>query len=508
MLMSRPFRALALLALLLPAAPALAQPAAQNLRIALREDPDILDPTLARTFVGRIVFAALCDKLFDIDERLGLVHQLATAHRWEDARTLTLTLRPGVVFHDGDPLDAEAVRHSLLRHLRLQGSFRRGEIAALTAVDVIDPLTVRLHLSEPSSPFMSQLTDRAGMIMSPRATEAAGREFGRNPVCAGPFRFVERVAQDRIVVERFPQYWDAARIHLNRITYLPIPDSNVRLANLRSGVIEVIQTIDPGDMPALRGDRRFALSVSDELGYQSIHFNVANGPRAATPLGRDARLRRAFDLAIDRAALDQVVYGGADTLTAQAVPPSSPFHIASIRPPGRDLAAARALVREAGVPTPIPVELMVPNNPELRQVGEVVQAMVREAGFDLRIRAVEFATSQQAALRGDFEVYLQGWSGRTDPDGNLWNFLHSTGPVNEGKYADPAVDAALEEARRVSGIEERRALYERVWRIAVERDRQRLYLWHRKNIAVHVARLRGMRAVPDGLIRVQDLRLE
>ena len=195
---------------------------AQTLRIGLREDPDILDPTLARTFVGRIVFAALCDKLFDINEKLEIVPQLATGYRWEDPKTLLITLRDEVKFHDGEPMDAEAVRYSLNRHLTLQGSFRRGEINTMEAVEVVDPKTVRIRLKEPSSPFLSQLTDRAGMIVSPKAAEAAGRNFGTTPVCAGPYRFVERVAQDRIVVERFPGYWTAQAIHIPRITYQPI----------------------------------------------------------------------------------------------------------------------------------------------------------------------------------------------------------------------------------------------------------------------------------------------
>jgi len=206
---------------------------AQNLRIGLREDPDILDPTLARTYVGRIVFAALCDKLFDINEKLEIVPQLATGYKWEDPKTLLLTLREGVRFHDGEAMDAESVRYSLMRHLTMQGSFRRGEISSMEAVEVVDAKTVRIRLKDPFAPFLAQLTDRAGMIMSPKAAEAAGKEFGNRPVCAGPFRFIERVAQDRIVVERFPEYWDAARIHVNRVTYLPITDNTVRLANLQ-----------------------------------------------------------------------------------------------------------------------------------------------------------------------------------------------------------------------------------------------------------------------------------
>lgn len=484
------------------------QASAQNLRIGLREDPDILDPTLARTFVGRIVFAGLCDKLFDINERLEIVPQLATGYRWEDPQTLVITLRQGVRFHDGDAMTAESVVYSLNRHLTMQGSFRRGEIGSMQSAEVVDPQTVRIRLKEPFAPFVSQLTDRAGMIVSPRAAEAAGRNFGNNPVCAGPMRFVERVAQDRIVLERFPDYWDAGRVHVNRVTYLPIPDSTVRLANLQSGVLEMVQTIEPDDIPQIRRNNRLRVSISDELGYQGITINIGNGPRSQTPMGQNARVREAFELAIDRAAINQVVYEGAYTVTAQGVPPSNPFHVRSIQPEPRNVARARQLLAEAGIRTPLQVEMTVPNNPDLRQVAEVIQAMVREAGFELRINAMEFASSLQAATRGDFETYLLAWSGRVDPDGNTWTFIHSRGPQNDGRYSNPEVDRLLDAARVETDAAKRLSLYEQMWQTSLRQDRHRIYLWHRKNIVAHTARLQGFRTVPDGLIRIQDLRLQ
>src|SRR5437016_5611050 len=203
------------LALILTAVSSLA--GAQTLRIGLAEDPDILDPTLARTFVGRIVFAGLCDKLMDLDEKLNIVPQLATSWQWSaDNKALTLKLRPGVTFHDGEKLDAAAVKFNLERHKNLPGSSRRAELAPVASVDVVDPLTVRLNLSVPSTPLIAVLTDRAGMMVSPKAAQAAGDKFAAKPVCSGPFRFVERVAQDRIVLERYPGYWNKGEIHFER----------------------------------------------------------------------------------------------------------------------------------------------------------------------------------------------------------------------------------------------------------------------------------------------------
>ena len=171
--------------------------AQSQLRIGLAEDPDILDPTLARTFVGRIVFASICDKLFDIDDKLNFVPQLAASHEVSaDGKTVTIKIRPGVKFHDGEAMDAEAVRYSLDRHLSMTGSFRKPELAAVDKIEVADPTTVRLLLKAPFSPLIAQLSDRAGMIVSPKAAKEAGDKFGLKPVCAGPYKFVERVQQE------------------------------------------------------------------------------------------------------------------------------------------------------------------------------------------------------------------------------------------------------------------------------------------------------------------------
>jgi len=137
-----------------------------TLRIGLNEDPDILDPTLARTFVGRIVFAGLCDKLFDITADLKVVPQLATEYKWsDDNKTLTLKLRQGVKFHDGETMNAAAVKYSLERHQNMPGSNRKGELSSVASVEAVDDATVALHLSTPYAPLIAQLTDRAGMIV-------------------------------------------------------------------------------------------------------------------------------------------------------------------------------------------------------------------------------------------------------------------------------------------------------------------------------------------------------
>ena len=477
---------------------------AQTLRIALREDPDILDPTLARSYVGRIVFAGLCDKLFDIDEKLQIVPQLALGYEWTDPKTLVLRLRPNVTFHNGEPFDAEAVKYGLERHLTLAGSFRRAEIGIIDHVEVVDPMTVRLVLKSPSAPLLALLADRAGMIVAPKAAEAAGKAFGLQPVCTGPFKFAERVAQDRIVLDRYPGYWDAANIHFDRVIYQPMPDSAVLTANLHTGNIDLAERVLPTDVTEVKKDPKLRIVTSPALGYEGITFNLGNGDRSKGPIGQNALLRQAFDAAIDRQALVDVVFNSMYQPTLQAVSPSSPFYVPGMEPPPRDIAKAIALVKQSGVKTPIAVTMNVPNTPDRTQLAEVIQSMVREAGFDLKLNLFEFASSLSAGSQGNFETYLIGWSGRVDADGNLYQFLHSGAGQNDGRYLNPAVDQALDNARLVTDPAARRGEYAKVM-TQLRQDLPITYLFHPVNVVGLSSKLSGFRPVPDGLIRLQGL---
>src|SRR3954463_2377767 len=181
------------LALLVSAAFAAASAqSTKTLRIGLADDADLLDPTMPPTYFGRIVFASLCDKLVDISPELDIVPQLATEWQWTDGnKGLVMKLRQGVTFHDGEKFDAAAVKFNIERHLNLPGSNRKTEISAVKAVEIVDDHTVKLVLSAPFAPLLAQLSDRAGMMISPKAAQAAGDKFASNPVCSGPFKFVE-----------------------------------------------------------------------------------------------------------------------------------------------------------------------------------------------------------------------------------------------------------------------------------------------------------------------------
>ena len=479
-----------------------------NLRIGLGDDPDGLDPTLSRFYTTRIVFAAMCDKLFDIDEKANIVPQLALSHETsEDGKTVIIKLRPGVKFHDGEPFNAEAAKYSLERHLNMKGSFRRPELAAVDTVEVVDPLTIKLNLKQPFSPLFAQLTDRAGMMVSPKAAEAAGDKFALHPVCAGPYKFVERIPQDRIVVEKFADYWNKDQVFINRITYLPIVDGTVRLANLQSGGLDLIERLLATDIKTVRDNPKLKLSKAVSLGFFGLMVNVANGPKADNPLGKDARVRRAFELSLDREALNQVVFNGEFVPGNQWVSPQNPYYQAKFAVPKRDLAQAKALMKEAGVTGRVPIDFLVSNTPETRAVAEVVQSMAAEAGFDLKLRVTEVATALKQGEDGDFQLYMNTWSGRSDPDGNSVIYQTCGAPQNMGHYCDKEVDAWHQEARAASDPADRKAAYEKITARFLA-DGWIVYLYHPQYLIAYIDRLEGFRPMPDGLIRVIGLRLK
>jgi peptide/nickel transport system substrate-binding protein len=478
-----------------------------TLRIGLAEDPDILDPTLARTYVGRIVFSAVCDKLFDIDEKLNIVPQLALSYETStDGKEVTIRLRPNVKFHDGEPFDAEAAKFSLERHLNFPGSFRKPELASLDHVDVIDPLTVKLVLKSPFSPLIAQLTDRAGMMVSPKAAKAAADKFGLHPVCAGPYKFVERVQQDRIVFEKFADYWNKDNVFIDRVVFLPIVDATVRLANLKSGGLDLIERVLATDIKDVRADSNLTLSTAIELGYQGITLNIGHD-KAKGPLSQSAKVRQALDLSIDREAINQVVFNGEFIPGNQWVNPEHPYYQKAfpIRP--RNVEKAKALLKEAGVALPVTVDFMVPKGAETEAVAQVVQSMAAEAGIDMKIRVTEFATSLKQAEAGEYQAYLLAWSGRIDPDGNSYVFLHADAPQNYSAWKNPEADKALDDARLVSDTAQRKAIYEKLTRAEME-DEAILYIFHRRILIAHSVKLEGYRQMPDGLVRVVGLKLK
>lgn len=474
---------------------------AATLKVGIQDDPDALDPALSGTYTGRVVFASMCDKLVDISPDLKIVPQLAESWTWApDGKSITFSLRKGVTFHDGTPFDAEAVKFNIERMKSMPDSKRKAELAPVASVEAVDATTVRMVLSEPFVPLLANLSDRAGMMVSPKAAREQGAAFGASPVCAGPYQFVERKSRDLIRVKKFPGYWDAAKIGYDEITYFYVADSTVRLARVRAGDLDLVERVAPTDLKTVREDGNLALHSGKGFAVSHLMINVGAGAKADTPLGRNETLRQALELSIDRTVLNRVAFNGEFLADNQMIPPSSPFYSQAHPMPKRDVAKAKALIAAAGM-TKVPLELTFENAPADARVAQIIQSMATEAGFEVKLLPLETTSAIERYLNGNFEAYLGNWSGRADPDATLVVFFGCTGSQNVNKYCDKSVDATLSQARGEADEGKRKALYAKATDTLLK-ALPSIPLYHSNWFFAARKTVSGIVMYPDGLLRV------
>lgn len=481
-----------------------------DLVMALSNEPDKLDPTTSTSLYTRYVMSSMCEKLYDLDAEGNVIPQLATALPTvsADGLTVTIPVRTGARFADGTEFNADAVRTTLERNLTLEGSARKSELGPVTDI-AVEGNSVRLSLEAPFAPLTSALADRAGMILSPAALADDTRAFADHPTCVGAFKFVKRVPQTSITLERDPAYYAADEVHLNTITYRIMSDANIRATNLRSGDVQVADSISPQDADALLRERGVAVLQTGSLGYQGLTVNIGNtngtgqpAVQRTGPLAEDARVRQALSIAIDRPALVNSVFNNWYEPACSAIAPSSPFATdASNACPVYDPERAKALLAEAGYETPVKIELSVSNTPDALRYAQALQASVGAAGFALTINPVEYSTLLDMQIRGDYDLLQIGWSGRIDPHGNLSTFVVTGAGRNDGGYSNPRVDELLAAAAQAGSLEERAALYGEATTILQE-DNPLIYTYRLRSITAHSTAVAGVRTLSDGVVRL------
>jgi peptide/nickel transport system substrate-binding protein len=482
-----------------------------ELDMGLSAEPDKLDPTTSSSLYTRYVMTTICEKLYDLDAKGRIVPQLATDMPTiaDGGLSVTIPIRTGIVFADGTPFDANAVRTTLERDLTNKQSQRTSEMGPIAGITATDASHVEIRYKRPFAPITAALADRAGMIMSPAALAAKGDNFGSAPVCVGPFKFVKRVPQTSITVARDPLYYDAAHVHLDTIVYRIMADGNIRAANLRSGDIQVADTISPQDIDALAKDPKLTVLQTGSLGYQSITLNTGNvdgvgkPPKPIdTPIAKDSRVRAAFALSIDRKTLVDTVFNNWFEAACSPIAPQTPFASpASNACPPFDPQRSRQLLTEAGVHVPLTVTLQVSNEQDPLRYAQALQASVAEGGFDLRIVPVEYSTLLDVEKRGTFELLQLGWSGRIDPDANTSRFLSTLSSANYGGFSSPELDDLLSRAARVTDPAQRAQLYGQAVQV-IQRENPIVYTYRLRNLTVHSTRVSGIEVYSDGVVRL------
>lgn len=469
-----------------------------TLVIGLDDDPPQLDPHRSTAAVDRQVFQSLYNTLIDIDEDLNFVPELAKD--WEiseDGKTYTFYLQENVNFHDGTPFNAQAVKFNFERMLNPEfGSPRKSEINLVESVEVVDEYTVKIHLKEPYSPFLSVLTDRAGMMISPTAVKKLGRDFANQPVGTGPYKFVERVQQSHIKLKLFEDYW-REKPDIPNIVYKPYPDGNTRVTNLISGDLDIINKVPFKDIEKLKNNPKIKVSEKGALGFQGIMLNTEKPPF------NNKKVRQAVNLAINRDAIVKVVFKNGAIPAASPFPPTSWAYPEELEVPKQNIEKAKQLLAQSGL-TNIKFTLKITPKPEEKQLGQMLQSMLGQIGIQVEIEMVEFGTLLQQMRAHDFQAIRLGWSGRIDPDGNAYSWFTSNGSLNEMGYSNPKVDKLLSEARTINDREKRKELYAEVARILQE-DVPYVFLYHPKDYKAMKSYVKGYHHIADGMIRTETI---
>ena len=474
-----------------------------TLRVGFYIEAVTMDPHLSGSKVDRQVYHNIYEPLVTLDTKLGIRPGLAESWTQPDPRTLVFKLRRGVKFHDGTDFNAEAAKFNFNRMKTEPKSIRKGEVASIEGVDVVDSHTIKLNLRRPDAALLATLTDRAGMMLSPKVVQERGAELERNAKGAGtgPFEFVEWVKDSHLVIRRNESYWNKqGGPYLDRVRYRPIPDDVVKLQSLQAGEIDVMDYVLPRDVAPMKADKRLVVvdvpSLAD-FGYQLNHGRPPFNVKA---------LRQAVAAALD---LEQIVKGVWLNVGYPANGPISPASWAydrAIPPIKRDLAKAKAKLAEGGQPNGFTFTLTTNNIPISVQEAEVIQAQLAEAGITVKIQLVDSSTLIASGNAKNFEMISFQWSGRPDPDGNVYQFFKTTQGTsfNWSGISNAQLDGLLDRSRETSSQAERKKIFSEVTRL-LQDELPMLFIVHPIEPKAFSPKVQGYEAIPDGMMRFKDV---
>ncbi len=477
-----------------------------TLRVGLSVDVVTLDPHLSGSKFDRQVYHNLYDPLLILDDKLGIQPNLVESWQTPDPKTLIFKLHSGVKFHDGTDFNAEAVRVNFDRMANDPKSVRKGEVANIASTEVTDPLTLKVNLKQPDSSLLATLTDRAGMMISPTALTKLGADLGHDATGAGtgPFQFVEWVPDDHVLLKRNDAYWSkSAGPYLDQIRYRPIPDDTVKLQSLQGNEIDVLDYLAPRNVALAKGDSN--LVVIDVPSLAAFWF-VLNTTR---PPFDNKSLRQALMYALDVDAIVKGVFLGVGVAANGPISPSSWAYDDTIKPVQRDLAKAKSLLAAGGQPNGFSFNFETVNVPIGVQEAEVVKSQLAEAGITCNVVTVDGARQLADGNGKTYDMTTYDWSGRPDPDGNTYQFFHTTPGVslNWSGISNPQLDQLLEQTRQVSDHAERKKLYSQAIQI-IRDEAAAVFEVHPIEPKALSPKLQGYTPIPDGMLRFKDVWLK
>ena len=471
---------------------------ATTINISLDSDPGKLDPTQSSMINERMVYASIFDKLLDLDENGKIIPMLAD--RWtvsDDQKTYTLYLHKGIKFQDGTPFNAKAVEFNLLRGQE-KTSLRRNDLKYIKQITVVDDATIKLELSTPFAPFLSILTDRAGMISSPDAVKKYGDDYLNNPVGTGPFIYKGRLKGATLTLDKNPNYWQAGLPKADQVVYRIMNDVNVAFNNLRSGELDISTRFPYKELSNLHPADKYTVINKPSLGFRGFYLNTTKPPFDKK------EVREAIDILINRDAIAKVIYNGAVAAGHSPFSKAQFANGAADVPPKVDLPRAKALLKSAGLENGFSFTMTLPTTLDELQAAQMIQNMVRPAGISITLEKAELATQIEAGKAGTFGALFVGWSGRPDPDQNIYDFVSTNGGNNYSHFSSKEVDDLLQQARIESNEAVRKQTYDKLMDVLVK-EVPYIYLNH-DNVLFGVSKsIKGLKFVPDGVVRTATL---
>jgi peptide/nickel transport system substrate-binding protein len=466
-----------------------------TLKVAQESEITTLDPTKSRLVVEREIYYNLYDSLLTIDPKSNFQPGLATKWDTTDPKNIAFTLRAGVKFHDGTDFDGAAVKWNIDRHMTDPSSQRKSELASVQSVEVKDPLNVVFHLKQADGTLLAQLVDRAGMMVSPKAVQAAGADFGNNPRDGGtgPFKFVEFKRDDHLTLTKNPSYWRKGLPYLDGITYYARPDQNAMFASLKTGDIDFGRGFAFKDIDAIKADSNLVYKDIPSFSFLGLQLNEGRPPF------NDPAKRKAVATAIDRAAILKNINFNIGVVSYGPISPTSWAY-----DPGEKIYGKADPDKAKTLATGFSFTLKTDITPDAVQTGTLIQSQLLKAGITVNLENKKFNLVTQDTLAHNFEAALVGWSGRLDPDGNMYQWFHTGGSNNDGQYSNPTVDKMLEDARTTVDQSKRKQLYQDAQKQLVG-DAAYVFTTHGVAAQVSTKHVQNFTIYPDAINRFAEV---
>lgn len=463
--------------------------------LALESELRTLDPLDSSLLVEREVFYNMYNSLFTIDPSLTIKPGLVKAWDTSDPMNYKFTLQPGVKYQDGTPFNAQSVKDNINRYQTAATSRRKSDLASVSTVEVVDDTHVTFHLKKPDATLLATLVDRAGMMLSMDAVQKGGQNFSVAPMNggSGPFQFVEWKRNDHLTLKKNPNYWVSGLPYLDGITYRAIPDVNAILAALQTGDIDIARTIAAKDIAGVKANSSFIYRDTPAIGFNGFELNTGAAPF------NDPAKRKAVALAIDRYAILKNINFNIGVVGYGPIPPSSwAFDPGEKTYDHADAAAAKSSA------TGFTFSYKTTSDPVNQQLAQLMQSELAAAGITMQIQTEEFATYQQECATHNFQACGVNWSGRIDPDGNMYAWWHTGGDFNDSLYSNSQVDGWLEDARTTSDQSKRKQDYVNAQKQIVA-DAPYVFSVFGVSAQISSNKVQGFTLYPDLMIRMAQV---